>query len=762
MNLTVNNIEFEVETAETPQEQKTGLGNRSNLPPKNGMLFRFNNDDYRTFWMDGMQFPIDMIWIDFKGEVVGVTESAQPPKPQAPESEPENLPVYRSPLPCRYVLELNAGEAKEHNISKGKIIDGIPSDITIIQIRKSSELEDEVEGNVAAIDKLLAFTKQMAGSSQLYEEIPEMQKPKKTAAEEQDSPELHSFEAKVADMVAIKPPQDDLDVIGREQEPPASHATNVPGAMFIKQEGGGDGGGTVATSSDSGFFTPTFGGKHPKHKKDHYKVLSKTEEFVLFMKENRFSDFLEFTKQARQGLVKKEVDVHLADGTTYKSHRWVRSEDSRIANVKLIVESGLEYNASQSVEILSEHLDEYEDKEIKALIDKHIYNLSTLSAINVFLPFRFVEYAQDSLKKFFEEKYEGFKLGEEGYDFYRASELPRVAQDLYGAFFRFEQRKRLNESLGITDEVREHFAKEHLLPDELTEIMKSHLGKLSDLKEEDPATQSVKMIDELYRETGLGSLHLKAKKEWEQSSSNPFSYMLKESISKRDGVPIVFNEKNTSDYGWGEKLRKAREDYSGVFDDYVNMHQKLSRQMLDIVFPNQDEFEISRGTSLKEIGKVSGIAEGVDVEMVQNPVSSWSLLDKAPNSFAYEESMSGKGLSSEDGRAMDHEMNEERDKFEKKWKEEYRDKNGDFEYNLADYTSKFQRDWLKHSQDWEKQWKLDRGYGAVVLSTKISKDEIWAWYGTHSYNGNEREILMLSKPENKIGKISKLYEEFIE
>lgn len=77
-----------------------------------------------------------------------------------------------------------------------------------------------------------------------------------------------------------------------------------------KQEGGASFGGTVATTSDQGFFTPTYGGGKKKRKKHEiYK---------------EFADWI--TKQRNPNLVPKKVQVQGKKGT-YTGIRWVKPSE---------------------------------------------------------------------------------------------------------------------------------------------------------------------------------------------------------------------------------------------------------------------------------------------------------------------------------------------------------------------------------------------------------------------------------------------------
>jgi uncharacterized membrane protein (UPF0127 family) len=99
----------EVELARTPAEQERGLMFRERLAPASGMLFVFSDDLDRVFWMKNTLIPLDMIFIDARGAVVGVVERA----------EPLTLAARGVGAPSRYVLEVPGGFCAEHGVRAG-------------------------------------------------------------------------------------------------------------------------------------------------------------------------------------------------------------------------------------------------------------------------------------------------------------------------------------------------------------------------------------------------------------------------------------------------------------------------------------------------------------------------------------------------------------------------------------------------------------------------------------------------------------------
>jgi uncharacterized membrane protein (UPF0127 family) len=104
-----------VEVAATAPEREQGLGDRDALPRDAGMLFDMERDVSPDFWMKGMRFALDLVWIDARKKVVGVTPDV-PPQPGVPD---ERLLRYRPPSPVRFVIEVNAGAARGLGLEDG-------------------------------------------------------------------------------------------------------------------------------------------------------------------------------------------------------------------------------------------------------------------------------------------------------------------------------------------------------------------------------------------------------------------------------------------------------------------------------------------------------------------------------------------------------------------------------------------------------------------------------------------------------------------
>ena len=106
-----NGKTINLELAKTPQEQQKGLMFREHLDEDSGMLFIFQDEQIRSFWMKNTLIPIDIIFID-KNNIIIDIQTAQPCKK-------DPCPDYISKSPVKYVLEVNEGYAERNNIKYG-------------------------------------------------------------------------------------------------------------------------------------------------------------------------------------------------------------------------------------------------------------------------------------------------------------------------------------------------------------------------------------------------------------------------------------------------------------------------------------------------------------------------------------------------------------------------------------------------------------------------------------------------------------------
>jgi len=101
--VTLAGSQLQVEVANNAPRRAKGLSGRAQLREGHGMLFPYARPDRYGFWMQGMRFDIDIVWIR-GGRVVDITH-------RAPHRVAPPLPVYRPREPADLVLEVPAGTA---------------------------------------------------------------------------------------------------------------------------------------------------------------------------------------------------------------------------------------------------------------------------------------------------------------------------------------------------------------------------------------------------------------------------------------------------------------------------------------------------------------------------------------------------------------------------------------------------------------------------------------------------------------------------
>ncbi len=120
-NVNVGGHEVRAQIADTEELQDKGLGGRASLGENDGMLFQFAAPGRYAFWMKGMNFPIDFIWIK-DGKVVGITPNA-PTEIGVPDATLHN---YLPAMEMDSALEVNTGWAAKNQIKIGDSVDVQP------------------------------------------------------------------------------------------------------------------------------------------------------------------------------------------------------------------------------------------------------------------------------------------------------------------------------------------------------------------------------------------------------------------------------------------------------------------------------------------------------------------------------------------------------------------------------------------------------------------------------------------------------------
>ena len=101
-----------VEVPDDREEFARGLMFRTHLPWNAGMLFAYDDEETRRFWMKNTLIPLDMVFFDSSSKIIDIKENVPPCKQ-------EECPTYPSKEPAQYVLEVNAGFVQEKGIKLG-------------------------------------------------------------------------------------------------------------------------------------------------------------------------------------------------------------------------------------------------------------------------------------------------------------------------------------------------------------------------------------------------------------------------------------------------------------------------------------------------------------------------------------------------------------------------------------------------------------------------------------------------------------------
>ena len=100
----------DAELARSVAEGERGLMYRKSMGEDEGMFFFIDDKKVQTFWMHNTCIPLDMLFIDDDGTIVGIVESAPVLDDGARQVD----------CPSRYVLEVNAGWTRRHGVKPGQ------------------------------------------------------------------------------------------------------------------------------------------------------------------------------------------------------------------------------------------------------------------------------------------------------------------------------------------------------------------------------------------------------------------------------------------------------------------------------------------------------------------------------------------------------------------------------------------------------------------------------------------------------------------
>ncbi len=96
------------EVASTSAERSRGLMYRDAVPYGTGMLFVFDREAQRSFWMQNTFVALDVAFIDRNFRIVDIQQM-----------EPETTDVHDGAKPAMFALEVRQGWFAEHGIEVG-------------------------------------------------------------------------------------------------------------------------------------------------------------------------------------------------------------------------------------------------------------------------------------------------------------------------------------------------------------------------------------------------------------------------------------------------------------------------------------------------------------------------------------------------------------------------------------------------------------------------------------------------------------------
>lgn len=105
-------LKIQAELAKTEHDVQKGLMFRRSMSDNQGMLFKLESRRDHTFWMHNTCIPLDMMFVEDDGLIVGIVEGAAPLTDD----------VRSCGCPSSYVLEVNGGWARKKGVKPGQRI----------------------------------------------------------------------------------------------------------------------------------------------------------------------------------------------------------------------------------------------------------------------------------------------------------------------------------------------------------------------------------------------------------------------------------------------------------------------------------------------------------------------------------------------------------------------------------------------------------------------------------------------------------------
>ena len=104
----VGGKELKVEVVNTREKREAGLSFRKTIPPDQGMLFVYPEDEHQSFWMKNTYVPLSIAFIRSDGWIAQIEDMA-----------PETLTSHPSKVRVKFVLEVPQGWFGRNGVKVG-------------------------------------------------------------------------------------------------------------------------------------------------------------------------------------------------------------------------------------------------------------------------------------------------------------------------------------------------------------------------------------------------------------------------------------------------------------------------------------------------------------------------------------------------------------------------------------------------------------------------------------------------------------------
>jgi hypothetical protein len=113
----IGNRAFTLDVADTDTKREIGLMFRDSMPEDHGMIFVFEDEAFRGFWMKNTRIPLDIVYVAADKQVASIHTM-----------KPFDLRKVTSAGPAMYAIELNAGTASKIGLKPGDLLE-IPAEV---------------------------------------------------------------------------------------------------------------------------------------------------------------------------------------------------------------------------------------------------------------------------------------------------------------------------------------------------------------------------------------------------------------------------------------------------------------------------------------------------------------------------------------------------------------------------------------------------------------------------------------------------------